>query len=249
MLISHSCDDGRHQSKAVIAADSVVPRQTVSDTEFQVGKNIQFLYKILFTYTPCCRYSRKVSPFIILSEFRRPIRTESCGKQVLIRKVIIETSKEREQIIIIVFIGRSNGRSTQTHISQNELIGRQPTDTGFEHTSPAFYKFLSQLYHYFMFFLKTFVISQDVRGLKTSGLCISDRAVNTVASSHYRLVAIKKLPAIKLITHTRIVAEGQSFDDFESQSAIGLQSACFLIILFFSGGNQWILHHVSIRIA
>ena len=100
-----------------------------------------------------------------------------------------------------------------------------------------------------MLLLKTFVISQDVRSLKTSGLRISDRAVNTVTSSHYRLVAIEKFPAVKLITHTRIVAEGQSFDDFESQSAIGLQSTCFLIILFFSCGNQRVLHHVSVCIA
>ena len=100
-----------------------------------------------------------------------------------------------------------------------------------------------------MLLLKTFIVSQDVRGLKTSGLRIPDRAVNTAASSHNRLVAIEKLPAVKLITHTRIVAESQSFDDFESQSAIGLQSTCFLIIFFFSGGNQRILHHVSVCIA
>ena len=99
-----------------------------------------------------------------------------------------------------------------------------------------------------MLLLKTFVVSQYVRGLETSGFRISDRAVDTVAPSHDRLVAIEKLPAVKLITHTRIITEGQSFHNLESQSAVGLQRTCFFIVFFFGSGYQRILHHVAFRI-
>ena len=75
-----------------------------------------------------------------------------------------------------------------------------------------------------MLFLLVFVV-EHIGSLETAVFCILDISVSTGAFSVAGLFSIKDIIACRLVAHTGVVAEAQSFGNVESQSAIGLESA------------------------
>ena len=90
----------------ITQVDVIVTHQTVGSTEFEVGHH--FLcrsHPILVNDTPSQRYRGEVTPAVLLVEFGRCVCTEGQRSIIAAGIVIIETTDERQHIVIRIDVG------------------------------------------------------------------------------------------------------------------------------------------------
>lgn len=74
---------------------TLVTRQTVTDTKFQIINHWQTFHKLFLTDYPCGRYGGKEAPLMICSKLGGSVRTGIQRQDITIGIRIVETSHKR----------------------------------------------------------------------------------------------------------------------------------------------------------
>src|SRR5690625_7926040 len=86
----------------MIVGDTLIPSDSVTDSELQEGENILILHESFIRENPSKRNSREASPFVVRTKLGGTLAPESKLSKIAVKVGVAGPSKKGDQLIVLL---------------------------------------------------------------------------------------------------------------------------------------------------